>query len=732
MNRRLAAILFYDVVGFSRAIEKSESATIEVLKENYKKIIKPLARHHNGRAIKAMGDGGLLEFSSAVDAVLFSISMQYAVEKSNLNNPTNRKLAYRIGINIGDVIVDGEDLIGEGVNIASRLEGQAQPGGICVHSSVRDQVLNKVDIDFQDLGELSLKNIEKPARSFSVLLNQKTEMLSVAPGFPTETSSKPAKTLERFSLGATVFVLSLAALLLWQPWGPTHTPASVDRMAYPLPDKPSLAVLPFTDMSEEKEQDYFADGMTDDLITDLSRVSGLFIVARNSTFAYKEQSVSIARVAEDLGVRYILEGSIRRAGDQVRVNAQLIDATTGGHVWAERFDGQATDVFAIQDEFVRKIARALAVNLTKEEKSEIAKGQTSNIAARQLFQEGWESYLGYSATENAKAVESFKQALSLDPEYGRAHAALSLAYLRGCKQRWNEELGMSVDEANEMAQRSLAETASRPSSLANVAASRINLYNERYEKARTEASRAIAKDPNDPEGYVALAWAMITMNQPDTGLELLDRAVRQNPTYPNYYVLAIAMAHYTLGEMESAGTILSEALERDPNAHELAAVAAAVFSQLGRHTEAHFAMKKWMPDASPQQLRSAPFSYHFPYSWLNRPEIVANIVDGLHMAALSPDDPIGELVDRLKSSENSDRVQAAELLGMFGARAESAVQDLIEALDDPVMTVRKEAAVALGKIGPSAASALPALIAMSGERIVGMRARKAIEQISSK
>lgn len=736
MNRRLAAILFYDMAGFSRAMGEDETATIDALKTTCDDIILPLAQRFGGRLVKDMGDGGFLEFTSAVDAVRFAIAMQHAVaRKDGPHAPSS--LRYRIGINIGDVVEDGDDLLGDGVNIASRLEGLAQPGGICVHQTVRDQVAGKLAIDFDDLGLTDLKNIIHPVAAFAVVMNDKTRTLANSPTEPGANINRaPAKrptTLRRTTgvLAALAAFITLAlAILWWQPWTSKLQQASVDRMAFPLPDKPSLAVLPFDDMSENHGQGHFADGLTEDLITDLSRISGLFVVARNSTFVYKNQSVNIAQVAEALGVRYVLEGSVRRAGDQVRVNAQLIDATTGGHVWADRFDGDVSDIFSVQDQFIRKIAKALAVNLTEAEKQDIALGQTSNLDAREVFQQGWDSYLSYSADDNANAVTKFKAALTIDPAYGRAHAALSLAYLRGCQQRWHGALGMSTGEANARAQTALAKTKTHPSTLANVAASRVNLYNSNYQVAQTEATRAIARDPNDPEGYVAMAWAMITTNQADAGLELMDRAIRQNPTYPNYYILALAMAHYTLGDLEQASVVLADALERDRGALELAAVSASLHGLLGRPDAAHAAMKIWLPDATDNELAAAPYGYHFPFAWMHRPEMVRRIVDGLHLAALPPGDQIGTLSRALASENKKDRHKAATMLGRFGPRAGPAVPALITALDDDAKIVRREAAVTLGKIGPAAKAALPALQNVVGQPIVGARAKKAIKQIS--
>jgi adenylate cyclase len=734
VKRRLSAILFYDVVGYSRLMHENESVTIEAIKSNRKAIIDPQAELYNGRTIQVLGDGGFMEFASAVDATRFAIAMQAAVVERNLGQPEEQRLVFRIGINIGDVGVDGDLIYGDGVNMASRLEGLAEPGGICIHRSVRNQVRGKLDLDFEDLGDVQVKETEPPVRAFNVILNDKAS--SIATGLAEAASisvhkSPMRKPLVRQIAAMVALVFAVLGALLWTQF---HSPpvvlASIERMSFPLPDKPSVAVLPFINISDDRSQELFADGMTEDLITDLSKISGLFVISRNSTFVYKNQSVNIAKVAEELGVRYVLEGSVRRAGDQMRVNAQLIDATTGGHVWAERYDGPVADIFTVQDQFIRKIAKALAVELTVEEQEEIALGQTANLSAREVFQKGWENYLSYSAKDNAMAINQFKSAVDLDPEYGRAYAALGLAYLRGCQLRWNKPLGVSTGVANAMALNYLSETKTRPSTLANVAASRINLYNNRYDAAQSEAVLAVAKDPNDPEGYVAMAWAMITTGQPEAGLELMERATRLNPSYPSYYILAIGMAHLSLDDLESAAKVFADALERDPGATELAAVLAATYAQLGRLDEAHAAMRVWKPEASQRELQSAPYLYHFPYDWLQRPEIVTRIVSGLILASLPPGDHVADLILTLREATKTDRVRAAQILGYFGPRAAEAIPALIDALDDGVLTVRKEAAISLGKIGPAATAAIPALSSMVDERIVGYRAKKAIQQIS--
>lgn len=596
-----------------------------------------------------------MEFSSAVDAVRFAICMQHAIEQAQPQFAKNQQFKYRIGINIGDVVEDGADIFGDGVNIAARLEALAEPGGICVHQSVRDQIRGKLKLDFQDLGEITVKNIEKPFRAANIKISHLTDVVAAQPA---ETHLQSPSSPRRWQLAASLAagLVILAGLGWWQmqtPAGPAPTPAEVT--ALPLPDKPSLAVLPFANLSDDPAQEHFADGLTEDLITDLSRISGLFVVARNSTFVYKGQSVNIPSVAQTLGVRYVLEGSPRRSCDQVRVNAQLIDASSGGHIWADRYDGDVTDIFAVQDNFIRKTAKALAINLTEEEQQEIALGQTSDLKAREVFQTGWESFLEYSAEDNASAVAQFKQAQEIDPDYGRAHAALSLAYLHGCQLRWNKPLGLSAGEANAYAMSALAETKRLPSSLANVAASGVNLYNNRYDVAKIDATRAIAKDPNDPEAYIVMAWTMITTGQPELGLELIDRAMRLNPTHPSYYVFAQAMAYYSMGDLEQTEKVLAAALERDPKAEALAIVAASTYAHLNRFDEAHAAMQLAAPEADQQALSAIPYSYHFPFEWEQQPEVVTSVIEGLHLAALPPDRPMEYLQNRLLTGDTSQR-----------------------------------------------------------------------------
>jgi len=524
-----------------------------------------------------------------------------------------------------------------------------------------------------------------------------------------------------------VLIFGAGVIAWWQPWQPKEELASIERMAFPLPDKPSIAVLPFTNMSDDPKQEYFVDGMTEDLITDLSKLSGLFVIARNTVFTYRNQPVNVRQVAEELGVRYVLEGSVRRSGDQVRVNAQLIDATTGGHVWADRYDGQVEDIFSLQDAFIREIVKALAVNLSEDELTEIALGQTSNIEAREIFQEGWENYQRYTADDNAVAISQFKKALGLDPEYERAYAGLGLAYLRACKLRWNQPLAMSLDEANSLALSNLAflnEIKGKSSSLAKVAASRIYLYNNRYEKAVAEATRAIAQDPNDPEAYIAMAWAMITTGNPEAGLELVERAIRLNPSYPNYYALARGMAYFAMDDLDKAADVFAEVLEREPDAIQLAPPLAATYAHLGKRGDARAALLLWEPN---QHLFSnIQYSYHFPYEWSGDNSVMDRLFDGLQHAVLPLEVTVTSLIERLSHDNEFKRREAIKILRLFGPAAEPAVPALIEVLKAEDKHTRNAAVATLGEIGPAAEAAIPFLeVLLEEEGSVGYLAATA-------
>jgi TolB-like protein/class 3 adenylate cyclase/thioredoxin-like negative regulator of GroEL len=711
MERRLAAILAADVAGYSRLMEADEEGTARTL-SSCREVVERLVAGHHGRVFGSAGDSFIAEFASPVEAVRCAVDIQGELETLKVELPEDRRMRLRIGVNLGDVMVEGDNLLGDGVNIAARLETLAEPGGIALARSVFDQVKKQLDLGYEYLGEHEVRNIAEPVHVYRVLTAPE------AAGKVTGEGRRARHSWKRRSVAAVVVVLiGLVGAVAWlRPWEPTIEPASVERMAFPLPDKPSIVVLPFMSMSDDPSQEYFADGMTEDLITDLSKVASLFVIARNSSFVYRGKVVEIRKVAEDLGVRYVLEGSVRRSGDQVRVNAQLIDATTGGHLWADRYDGSVTDVFEVQDLVVREIVSALALSLSDGEQQELVSGKTSNVQAREAFQKGWERYLRYSAEDNAKAADHLKQAVELDPDYGRAYAALGLVYVRGCQWRWHEELGTTPGSAFDTAMAFLTKGESNSSSLTNVAMSQLSLYDGEHDTAFTEAARAIALDPNDPEAQVAMGLAMITTGRPEAGLEFVETALRLSPSHPNHYILAQALAFFAMNDMARAAEALDTALERDPSAVDLAPLLAASYAHLGRREDARAALLKWRPEASQSQLEQIVFTYHFPYKWARSERATRDrLKDGLYIASLPPELTVETLAEQLLSDNGFARRSAARDLGRLGPAAAAAVPALIEALDDDLPIVRNDALISLGKIGPAAKAAIPILTAMLDE-----------------
>ena len=430
-ERRLAAILAADIVGYARLVERDEAGTLAAIRELRAELVDPLLAEHRGRIVKLMGDGAIIEFGSVVDAVACAVAVQQMLLTRQAGKPPEHRLVFRIGINLGDVVVDGDDLLGDGVNVAARLEQLCEPGGVLISGTAFDHLKGKLDLILEAMGERRLKNISEPVRTYRIRMGPTTDSLR--------------RRLPTWLLAAALFALLVltGVAAWWQPWSPTVETASVDRMAFPLPDKPSLAVVPFRNVGGQPEQDYFVDGLTDDLITDLSRVSGLFIIARDLVFTLKGRDPTVREVAESLGVRYVVDGSVRRAGNTVRVNVQLVDALTGGQLWADRYDGGLDDILAVQDKLVRMIVDALALKLSKDEEQGLHQGQTRNVDAREAFQKGWELILRFTSEDNVLAIAELRRAIELDPDYGRAYTALGLALLRSCAWEWSNPPGMN-------------------------------------------------------------------------------------------------------------------------------------------------------------------------------------------------------------------------------------------------------------------------------------------------
>jgi len=610
MERRLAAILVADMVGYSRLMSADEAGTLTRLQAHLTEVIEPGIAEYRGRIVTTTGDGLLAEFPRVVDALRCAANIQLATADREAGRRAETRIAYRIGINLGDIIGEGDDIFGDGVNIAARLEGLAEPGGICVSRTVYNHVKGKVASGFEDLGEHQVKNIPEPLHVFRVQMEP--EAAGVVHG-----KAPRSATWKWIGAASVAAVLAAAAGLgFWfEPWRERVEPAAVERMAYPLPDKPSIAVLPFANMSDDPSQAYFADGMTEDLITDLSKVSGLFVIARNSTFAYKGKAVTVRQVAEDLGVRYVLEGSVRKVGDQVRINAQLIDATTGGHLWAERYDGSLSDVFGLQDEVTRKIVTVLAVQLTAGEEKQVARKETEVPEAYDAFLQGWQHYLRQNPENFRKAISYFEKAVELDPQYARAYAALAATYWQSWKRFWFKSVGIQRwHNVRVQAEKFLEKANLRPTSLTHQLAADMLSHEQRYGEAIAEAERAIALDPNDADGYIALASTLSLAGQPSKARQLIDRAMRLNPYYPPSYLYHLGLAQFSMEQFDQAAATLERATALNPDDRWSFRLLLATYGFLDRSEEAAGVLetvdKKWF-GMDPLTVRTAAFWHPF-------------------------------------------------------------------------------------------------------------------------
>lgn len=560
-ERKLTTILAADVVGYSAMMNRDETGTLASLKRLRRDLIEPKTEQYHGRTIKLMGDGTLMEFSSVIDAVCFAVDVQHKVDEFNAGRDSTGPILYRIGINVGDVIVDGDDIYGDGVNIAARLEALAEPGGICLSGSVKEHIAGKLDLDISPLGERLVKNIPTPINIYKVERNTKSARLSTP---LLEVETPPPK--RWFSPRITVSILAalaLAGVALWQPWQPEFARASVDRMAHPLPEKPSLVVLPFEDFSDSKENEYFADGMTEDLITDLSKISGIFVISRNSSWTYKDTAVRSQQVAEELGVQFILEGSVRRAGDQVRVNAQLIDAIGGHHIWADRYDSEVEDVFALQDKVLREITNALAVQLTAVEKGELEGAETDSPLAYDAVLRGLDLLRKDNEDDTLEAISAFEKAIALDPGYSRAYAGLATAHWRIVQSVWLLAAGGGFEQSWQEVLKNIDKAMEDPSALAYSLKAQILVEQGRHAEAFDELDKALALSPNDPDIHVAKAKVLNATGRAPEAEAALRYAVRFDPLQTTRYLRELGVAQLHQKKYRDAVNTMRRVIARD-------------------------------------------------------------------------------------------------------------------------------------------------------------------------
>ena len=542
LERKLAAIFYGDVAGYSRLTGQDEEGTHRIL-SSYLDAITDAIESHNGNVVHFAGDAVLADFTTVKDALSCAVNAQQDLKIRNQDFSDDDKLEFRIGVNIGDVIVDRNDIYGDGVNIAARLESLADSGGICISGAVYDAIRGKLSLEFEFLGEQRVKNIAAPVRAYRVIIEPEQPAAATPPTAPTE-----------------------------------------------LPDKPSIAVLPFENMSGDAEQEYFSDGISEDIITDLSKVSGLFVISRNSSFVYKGKSVNVKQVGRDLGVRYVLEGSVRKAGNKVRITSQLIDSSTDGHVWAERFDRDLEDIFAVQDEVTQKIVSALKVQLTQAEQEHLTYRDTDNLDAYDYLLRGKEYYLRFTRDANQQARQLYEKAIELDPNYATALAELARIYVQARNHGWTVNLVEPLQQASNFAVKAVELNDSLPQ--ARVVLGFINMWKHDHEAAIAEVSRGLVLDPNHAEGQMYQAIILGFAGQPEESMEWVEKAILLNPGSPFWYLFAQGNAYFSMERYPEAIAACIKAAIINPNFIFVHLLLLACYSNLGKREECEAELKE--------------------------------------------------------------------------------------------------------------------------------------------
>jgi len=537
VERRLAAVLAADVVGYSRLMEVDEAGTLARLKTVRMELIDPAIANCKGRLIKTTGDGMLVEFQSVTEALRCAVDFQQRMARRNRDMPASRTLLYRIGINLGDVIVDDDDIFGDGVNVAARLESIAEPGGICISAAVRDQVADRLEVGYEDLGEQQVKNIQRPIRAFKVLLNGESS-----------DSNKQAAT--------------------------EASPRTNAR-------KPSIAVLPFINMSGDPEQEFFADGLTEDIITELSRFRQLLIISRNAVFVHKGKPIKAQQIAREFGVDYVVEGSVRKAAGRVRVTVQLIDGETETHLWAERYDRALEDIFAIQDEVTSSIAATLFGRVEAAKQDRVQRKPTENMAAYEYVLAGKVLHHWSSREANAKAIQMLNRAIELDPNYAHAHAWKGCVIGQAWMNGWSEDPAATLKLISEELKTALA-LDDNDADVHRILAA-LNLIFNAHDKAVYHQDRALSLNPNSDLIVVQQGEVLTWLGKAEEGIEWIRRAMRLNPYHPERFWSHLGRAQYTARIYADAIASYSKLTAPDSTHHAFMAASSA---QLGNHVAA--------------------------------------------------------------------------------------------------------------------------------------------------
>ena len=559
-KRKLTAILSADVKGYSLLMADNEIATIETI-NSYRQIMKSLIERYQGRVVDSTGDNLLAEFQSVVDAVQCAVQIQNELKLKNDELPSERRMEFRIGVNLGDIVQDGARIYGDGVNIASRVEGLADPGGVAISGTAFENVRNKLDYGFHFSGEHTVKNIANPVRIYKILVEP--EHAGKVIGEKRFLGRLSRKFAIAAILVSTIVAGGSISYYIYLHQTGRIEPAVVENMAYPLPEKPSIAVLPFDNMSGDPQQEYFSDGISEQIIASLSKVPYLFVIARNSTFSYKGKPVKIKQVAEELGVRYVLEGSVQRSDDRVRITAQLIDATTGHHMWAEKYDRQIKDIFALQDDIAMKIMAALQVKISMAEFGRPSMIKTKIIKAYEKFLIGYDHLLRRTEGDVLQARKFAQEAIALDPEYGAPHLLLGWTYLDDVWYQRTKSVANSINKAELSAQKAI-ELAGQDAAAFRLLSS-IHLVRKQYDQAIADSQKAVELDPNSAGAIFIYGMVLHAAGHYEEAIPVLQKAIRLNPVTPINYLNNLAWAYTGARRYQQAILWWNRAIERNPD-----------------------------------------------------------------------------------------------------------------------------------------------------------------------
>ncbi len=579
-KRKLSAILSADVKGYSRLMGEDELATVRTL-EAYREMIAEVIRNYSGRVVDSPGDNLLAEFSSVVDAVESAVEIQRELKAKNAELPEKRKMEFRIGINLGDVIEEGERIYGDGVNVAARIEGLAEGGGICISRNSYEQVKNKLNLGYQYLGEHSVKNISELVRVYRVLTEPEAAGKVIG-----DERGRPRKLRWVIPAAIAAVVIVAVVFLTWNLYFrlPPIEPASVKKMAFPLSDKPSVAVLPFSNLGGDPEQEYFSDGITNDIITDLSKFRELLIISSNSVFTYKGKSVKVQDIGRELGVKYVLEGSVQKSSDVVRINAQLIDATTGHHLWAERYDRALKDLFALQDEIVQTIVGTLAVKIDAVERKRVMRKETESTEAYDYLLRGMEYLSRATRLANSKARQLFRRAIELDPRYASAYVALGMCHQQAIALGWTEFPAQLLKRVHDLAKKSLSLEESNAG--AHALLGTVYTWEGQHDLAISELKRAIELNPNDARSHYTLGWVMLYSGRVDDAIHAIETALRFDPNISPPDLMRLGLSYYLKGRYDDSISILKRGMAQAPDFVFIHIALAAAYAQSGRTEDA--------------------------------------------------------------------------------------------------------------------------------------------------